>query len=113
MRPFTDPEFNYLDQLLHGEVSNRPAEGQLSAEGVLALREAFAFERKQRLARIPQDWREQAAEFVAEKGAYQLVPGIAGGRLYKERKSNVQLVIDNVDTLLMLVGDPDDAIPET
>lgn len=110
MRHLADNEINYIDDLLNGRVSNRPGVGELTAEGLIELRSAFAFERKQRLARIPQDWREQAAEFVAEKGAYQLVPGIAGGRLYRERKSNVQLVIDNVDTLLMLVGDPE--IPE-
>lgn len=101
MRPLTDDEFTFLDNLMS-------ASGQAPA----SLVELFAIERKQRAPRIPQDWREQASEFLAEKGAYKLVPGIAGGRMIRERKPGFTVSIDDVDTLLMLVGDPSDMVPE-
>lgn len=112
MRHLTNTEVFYIKELLHGRQVNRGENIVLSGEELLDLQRAFDAEHRSRRQRIPEDWREQAGDFLVEKGAFQLVPGIAGGRMVTPKKDGPKVTIDDVDTLLMLVGDASDLIPE-
>lgn len=112
MRHLSDHEVFYIRELLHGRQVNRGEGIVISAEEVLGLQRVFDHEVKARKQRIPQDWRDKASDFLVEKGAYKLAPGIAGGRIVSEKEKPSRLKVDDVDQLLMLVGDPSELIPE-
>lgn len=106
MRHLTDER---LDRLLH-ELQDANQPDGLSTD-MQWMRETLQMEYAARHPGLPEDWRTQASEFIAERGVYKLVPGIAGGRLLPPvKRKDSGLKIESVDMLLMLVGEID--LPE-
>jgi hypothetical protein len=114
MRQLTLKEATYLRNLAYGQVGNRPAEDDLTAEGLLALRTTLDNEVKALTAKLPENWRELAIAHELNQGVTQYVtPGVAGGvKAPKPKPDGNGVKIDDVDALLMLVGDGSDQIPE-
>lgn len=114
MRHLTNSEVFYLNELLNGRQANKGEAVVISGEELLDLRAAFKAEVNQRAARIPENWREQAIAHALDQGVtVYTLPGVAGGvRAPKASPTGQGVKIDDVDALLVLVGDCADLIPE-